>query len=157
MALDTLRYGSFKPTTVVTKALPGCGGDVQDWTNYKFAVEEIQKKESMLSKDQQEKLKPLGLRLSKRLIGPALQVAKKIGIDKLSAKDWTKTLLKELEKQLLPLRKQAPPELYNAGMRDGVMSRQSGADEQLLLADRDVVDHAARHGSGYPVQGHYLG
>ena len=81
MALETLRYGSFKPTAVVTeaKSLPGYGGDVQDWTNYKFAVEAIQKKESMLSKEQQEKLGPLGLRLAERLIGPALQVAKKIG------------------------------------------------------------------------------
>ena len=128
MALETLRYGSFKPTAVVTeaKSLPGYGGDVQDWTNYKFAVEAIQKKESMLSKEQQEKLGPLGLRLAERLIGPALQVAKKIGIDELSGKDGTKTLLRELEKQLLPLRKQAALELYNAGMRDGVLSRQSG-------------------------------
>ena len=58
------------------KSLPGCGGDAQDWTNYKFAVEAVQRKESMLSKEQREKLGPLGLRLAERLTGPALQVAK---------------------------------------------------------------------------------
>ena len=47
MALDNLRYGNFRPTTVVPEArsLPGYGGQVEEWANYKFQVQAIEMKE----------------------------------------------------------------------------------------------------------------
>ena len=89
MALDTLRYGSFKPTYVAadTKALPGYGGEVQSWADYRFAVEALEKKEAQIAEGERKKLGPLALRLTERLVGPALQVAKKVGVEKLSQPD----------------------------------------------------------------------
>lgn len=109
MALDTLRYGNYRPTYVASdsKSLPGYGGEVQGWADYKFAVQAIRKKESQISEGEKKKLGPLALRLTERLVGPALQVAKKLGVDKLSEDSGVETLLSELESQLLPLRKQA--------------------------------------------------
>jgi len=117
MALETLRYGSFKPTFVAadSKALPGYGGEVQSRADYRFAVEALEKKEAQIADGERRKLGPLALRLTERLVGPALQVAKKVGVDKLSQPDGVKVLLDALEKQLLPLRKQAALELYRAG------------------------------------------
>eukprot|EP00435_Cladocopium_sp_Y103_P032430 s1165_g8.t1 len=128
MALDTLRYGNFKSTYVASdaKALPGYGGEVQGWADYKFAVQAIEVKESKISETEQKKLGPLALRLTERLAGPALQVAKKIGVEGLAKPTGVKTLMNALEKQLLPLKRQAAMELYNAGMKDGLLSRQQG-------------------------------
>eukprot|EP00435_Cladocopium_sp_Y103_P045024 s7_g12.t2 len=128
MALDTLRYGNFRPTFVASdaKSLPGYGGEVQGWADYRFAVQAIELKESKLSESEQKKLGPLALRLTERLAGPALQVAKKIGVEALAKPDGVKTLMNALEQQLLPLKRQAAMELYNAGMRDGLLSRQQG-------------------------------
>ena len=128
MSLENLRFGSFRPTTVAVeaRALPGFGGEVHEWANYKFAVEALQLKEEHLNEGERKKLGPLGLRLSERLAGPALQVAKKLGLTTLAKADGAKQLLEALEEQLLPLRKQAALELYQAGMRDGILSRQTG-------------------------------
>ena len=109
-----------------SKALPGYGGEVQGWADYRFAVEAIELKESTMQENEKKKLGPLALRLVERLAGPALQVAKKIGLQKLAEPGGVKTLLEGLETQLLPLRKQAAMELYHAGMRDGILSRQNG-------------------------------
>ena len=96
MALDTLRYGSFKPTYVATdtKALPGYGGEVQSWADYRFAVEALEKKEAQIAEGKRKKLGPLALRLTERLVGPALQVAKKVGVEKLSQPDGVKVCWK---------------------------------------------------------------
>lgn len=128
MALETLKYGSFKPTWVANdaKALPGYGGEVQGWADYKFAVQAIEKREVGMPDNEKKKLGPLSLRLVERLAGPALQVAKKIGLEKLSEPGGTKTLLDGLEAHLLPLQKQAALELYHAGMKEGILSRQHG-------------------------------
>ena len=58
MALDNLRYGNFRPTTVVPEArsLPGYGGQVEEWANYKFQVQAIEMKESMMSEGERKKL-----------------------------------------------------------------------------------------------------
>ena len=128
MTLEMLKYGSFKPTWVASdsKALPGYGGEVQGWADYKFAVQAIEKRESGMPDNEKKKLGPLSLRLVERLAGPALQVAKKIGLDRLSEAGGTKTLLDGLEAHLLPLQKQAALELYHAGMKEGILSRQHG-------------------------------
>ena len=51
MALDNLRYGQFKPTAVAAEAktLPGYGGQVEEWANYRFQVLAVEKKESMMT------------------------------------------------------------------------------------------------------------
>ncbi|CAL1128277.1 unnamed protein product [Cladocopium goreaui] len=74
--------------------------------------------------DRRRREKEVGL--TERLVGPALQVAKKVGVEKLSQPDGVKVLLEALEKQLLPLRKQAALELCRAGMREEILSRQTG-------------------------------
>lgn len=79
-----------------------------------------------MPENEKKKLGPLSLRLVERLAGPALQVAKKIGIEKLSEAGGTQVLLDALQEHLLPLQKQAALELYHAGMREGILSRQHG-------------------------------
>lgn len=89
MTLETLKYGSFKPMWVVSdsKALPGYGGEVQGWADYKFSVQAIEKRKPTMPENE-KKLGPLSLRLVERLAGTAFQVAKKIGIEKLSKFKW---------------------------------------------------------------------
>ena len=101
MALETLRYGSFKPTYVAadTKVMPGYGGEAQSWADYRFGVEALEKKEAAISEGERKKHGPLALRLTERLVGPALQVAKKVGIERLS-QDGVMALLEALEKQI---------------------------------------------------------
>jgi len=128
MALDNLRYGSFRPVAVQAeaRALPGYGGQVEDWGTYRFMVEALEMKESQLSENERKKLGGLALRLTERLQGPALQIARSIGVEKLSKPDGVKVLLESLEKDLLPIRRQAALELYQAGSTSGLLSRQSG-------------------------------
>lgn len=128
MALDDLRYGSFRPVAVQAeaRALPGYGGQVEDWGTYRFMVEALEMKESQLSENERKKLGGLALRLTERLQGPALQIARSIGVEKLSKPDGVKVLLESLEKDLLPIRRQAALELYQAGSTSGLLSRQSG-------------------------------
>ena len=117
MALEGLKYGNFKPQMVSydSRALPGYGGDPTAWADYKFQVEALIAKEDKLSDAERKKLGPLGLRLVDRLTGPALQLAKQLGVPKLAEETGVTQLLKTLESELLPLRRQAAMELYNAG------------------------------------------
>ena len=126
MSLENLKYGNFKPTTVAPEArtLPGFGGQVEEWANYKFQISALEKKENQLSEGERKKLGPLGLRLVERLQGPALQVAKTLGVDALAETTGVATLLTALEKELLPLRRQLALEMYSAGSSHGMLSRQ---------------------------------
>ena len=126
MSLENLKFGNFKPTTVAPEArtLPGFGGQVEEWANYKFQISALEKKENQLSEGERKKLGPLGLRLVERLQGPALQIAKSLGVDALAEPAGVTTLLTALEKELLPLRRQLALEMYNAGSVHGMLSRQ---------------------------------
>lgn len=130
MALETLRYGAFKAQWVGSdpKALPGCGGDVASWPDYKFAVQALERKEATLSDMEKKKLGPLGLRLVDRLAGPALQVAKRLGIDKLAESDGAKEASSGVGKAATSTSSASSQELYQAGTKDGagVLSRQYG-------------------------------
>ena len=76
--------------------------------------------------EQLNKLGPLGLRLIEGLRGPALQVARNLQIDKLSAEDGASYLLKGLQTSLQPRSKQEARDLYQAGAQvGGMLSRQS--------------------------------
>ena len=86
-------------------------------------MEALEKKEQGLSENERKKLGSLALRLTERLQGPALQIARTIGITRLAESDGTATLLKGLEDDLLPLRRQAAVELCQAGSAHGPMSR----------------------------------
>ena len=136
MALDGLKFGNFKPQQVYpeARALPGYGGPTA-WADYKFQVAALVAREERIS----EKLGPLPLRLVERLQGPALQVAKQLGIETLTQEDGVKRLLAALETELLPLRRQAAMELYNAGLiPQGVMSRQHGESMSSYLLRREA-------------------
>ena len=93
MALDNLRYGSFRLVAVQAeaRALPGYGGQVEDWGTYRFMVEALEMKESQLSENERKKLGGLALRLTERLQGPALQIARSIGVEK----HWRQSALGE--------------------------------------------------------------
>ena len=141
MALEGLKYGNFKPQTVSydSRALPGFGGDPTAWADYKFQVEALIAKEAKLSETERKKLGPLGLRLVDRLTGPALQLAKQLGVPTLAEDDGVAQLLKILEAELLPLRRQAAMELYNAGTTaGGVLSRQWGEPMSSYLLRREA-------------------
>lgn len=97
------------------------------------------RKEATLKENERAKLAPLGL-LVERLAGPALQVAKRLGLDELAGEDGEQQLLTALEKQLMPLKKQAATELYHAGsMREGVLSRQQGESMASYCLSRPMV------------------
>ena len=140
MALDSLKFGSFRPTRVEPEArcLPGFGGQAEEWANYKFQIKALEKKEAPMTDTERRKLGPLGLRLVERLQGPALQVAKTLGIDTLAESGGVDTLLSALEKELLPLRRQLALELYQAGASSGPLSRQYGEQMSSYLLRREA-------------------
>ena len=140
MALDNLKYGNFRPTTVVPEArsLPGYGGQVEEWANYKFQVQAIEMKESQMSEGERKKLGGLALRLTERLQGPALQIAKTLGIEELAKPDGVTKLMNALETDLLPLRRQAAVELYQAGSMPGLLSRQNAEPMASYVLRREA-------------------
>ena len=140
MAPDNLRYGNFRPTTVVPEArsLPGYGGQVEEWANYKFQVQAIEMKESQMSEAERKKLGGLALRLTERLQGPALQIAKTLGIEELAKPDGVTKLMNALETDLLPLRRQAAVELYQAGSMPGLLSRQNAEPMASYVLRREA-------------------
>ena len=140
MALDNLKYGNFRPTTVVPEArsLPGYGGQVEEWANYKFQVQAIEMKESQMSEAERKKLGGLALRLTERLQGPALQIAKTLGIEELAKPDGVTKLMNALETDLLPLRRQAAVELYQAGSMPGLLSRQNAEPMASYVLRREA-------------------
>lgn len=145
MALENLRYGQFKPTAVAVepKILPGYGGQVEEWAKYRFQVLAVEKKEALMSENERKKFGPLGLRLIERLVGPALQIAKGIGIDKLSETTGVATLIQALEQDLMPQRRQMAVEMHQAGSVPGMLSRQT----QEPMSSRGLVGATpgARH------------
>ena len=141
MALEALKYGNFKPQQVFqeAKSLPGFGGDPTAWADYRFQVEAVQAREEKISDTERKKLGPLALRLVERLQGPALQVAKQLGVPVLVREDGTEKLMKALADELMPMRRQAALELYNAGtVPQGPLSRQQGESMSSYLLRREA-------------------
>ena len=141
MALESLKYGNFRPQQVFPEArsLPGFGGDPTAWADYRFQVEALQAREEKVSDTERKKLGPLALRLVERLQGPALQVAKQLGVTALVKEDGTEKLMQALADELMPMRRQAALELYNAGMvPQGPLSRQQGESMSSYLLRREA-------------------
>ena len=141
MALESLKYGNFKPQQVFPEArsLPGFGGDPTAWADYRFQVEALQAREEKVSDTEKKKLGPLALRLVERLQGPALQVAKQLGVQTLTKEDGTEKLMQALADELMPMRRQAALELYNAGtVPQGPLSRQQGESMSSYLLRREA-------------------
>ena len=129
------------------RSLPGFGGQVEDWSTYKFQVKALERKEQGLSDNERKKLGSLALRLTERLQGPALQIARTIGIAKLAEADGTTVLLKGLEEDLLPLRRQAAIELYQAGKLTWANEPSvRRTDDVVLLEERCLVGATSRVG-----------
>ena len=74
-----------------------CCGQVEEWANYKFQINALEMKEKAMSENGRKKLGPLALRLVERLQGPALQIAKGIGLEKLAELEGVTRLLEALE------------------------------------------------------------
>lgn len=88
--------------------------------------------------NEKKKLGGLALRLIERLQGPALQIARSLGVERLSKPDGVKVLLDSLEKDLLPIRRQAALELYQAGSTSGLLSRQTGEPSSSYCLRRNA-------------------
>ena len=83
-------------------------------------------KESKMTKEEIDKLGPLGLRLVEGLRGPALRLVQQLDIQTLGASDGPKRLLEVFHVNLKPRNSQEARELDSAGAREGgPMARQS--------------------------------
>lgn len=140
MALDNLRYGNFRPTAVApeSRTLPGFGGQVEEWANFRFQVKAIGKKEQQMTEGERKKLGPLALRLTEGLQGPALQIAKGLGVEALAEQDGLTKLLTAIEEDLLPMKRQTALELYQAGAVQGTLSRQTGEQMSSYILRREA-------------------
>ena len=105
--------------------IPRFGGDPATLPEYTYRVMTRLEKEGKMSKEEVQKLGPLGLRLVEGLRGPALRLAQQVDIKTLGGDGGPKALLKVFHETLKPRKIQEARELYSAGAREGgPMARQ---------------------------------
>ena len=131
--LELLRYSNFvaeDDATCSTEGkfgIPRFGGEPTRLAEYMFRVKARTFKGKAMSKEEREKLGPLGLRLVEGLSGTAVRLAQTLSFEDLAKEDGADRLLAALEAQLKPKRLQQARELYAAGAAvHGVLSRQGG-------------------------------
>ena len=130
--LECLKWQNFSQaaedhiSTEGKSGVPRFDGDPSKLAEYGFRLRLNIAREKSMDPEQLKKLGPLGLRLIEGLRGPALQVARNLQIEKLSAEDGASYLLKGLQTSLQPRSKQEARDLYQAGAQvGGLLSRQS--------------------------------
>ena len=130
--LECLKWQNFSQaaeehiSTEGKSGVPRFDGDPSKLAEYGFRLRLKMAREKSMEAEQLKKLGPLGLRLIEGLRGPALQVARNLQIERLSAEDGASYLLKGLQTSLQPRSKQEARDLYQAGAQvGGVLSRQS--------------------------------
>ncbi|CAE7949958.1 unnamed protein product, partial [Symbiodinium sp. KB8] len=117
--------------------IPRYNGEPTRLSEYVFRVRARMAKEKLLSKEEKEKLGPLGLRLVEGLSGTALRLVQNMGIAELSGDDGVDKLLDLFEKTLKPKRMQQARELYAAGASThGILSRQPGEPVSTFVLRR---------------------
>ena len=117
--------------------IPRFNGEATMLPEYTYRVRARAAKEKAMSKDEVEKLGPLGLRLVEGLRGQALRLAQQVNLTTLSSKDGAEALLKVFNETLKPRRAQEARELYAAGAREGgALSRQHGESMASYVSRR---------------------
>ena len=131
--LELLRYQNFvaeeEPGTSTEGkfGIPRFNGEPTRLSEYSFRVRARMFKEKSMSKEEREKLGPLGLCLVEGLTGTALRWAQTMSLEDLAKDDGPDKLLSGFETQLKPKRTHQARELYAAGAAvHGLLSRQSG-------------------------------
>ena len=106
--------------------IPRFNGDPMMLPEYTYRVKTRMEKEKSMTKEEVDKLGPLGLRLVEGLRGPALRLVQQLDIQTLGSPEGPKKLLEVFHANLKPRKAQEARELYSAGARDGgPLSRQS--------------------------------
>ena len=125
---QTFSQAQEEQTSTEGKAgVPRFDGEVTKLAEYQFRVRLRQSRERAMDEAELKKLGPLGLRLIDGLRGPALQVARGLQVDKLSAPDGPTYLLQSLQAAFQPRSKQEARDLYQVGAQQGgILSRQNG-------------------------------
>ena len=133
--LDTLKFrpdafqGSTTnddPGTEGKFGIPRFNGDPMMLPEYTYRVKTRMEKESKMTKEEVDKLGPLGLRLIEGLRGPALRIVQQLDVQVLGGTDGPKKILEVFHANLRPRKTQEARELYTVGAREGgPMSRQS--------------------------------
>ena len=128
---QTFSQAQEEQTSTEGKAgVPHFDGEVAKLAEYQFRVRLRQSRERAMDETELKKLGPLGLRLIDGLRGPALQVARGLQVDKLSATDGPAYLLQSLQATFQPRSKQEARDLYQVGAQQGgILSRQN--DESI--------------------------
>ena len=117
--------------------IPRFNGEPTMLPEYVYRVRTRMARESKMSKDELEKLGPLGLRLVEGLRGSAVRMAQQLDIKVLSSKDGPEELIKVFNQTLKPRRAQEARELYSAGSREGgMLSRQVGESMASYVSRR---------------------
>ena len=144
--LETLRYRAETTNTQVQDdgsntegkfGVPRFDGNPNQLPEYTYRVKTRIAKEAAMTKEEVNKLGPLGLRLVEGLRGQALRLAQQLSIKKLASGDGPEELLKIFNTSLKPRREQEARELYAAGCREGgPMARQNGEPMSSYVARR---------------------
>ena len=117
--------------------IPRFGGDPATLPEYTYRVMTRLEKENKMSKEEVQKLGPLGLRLIEGLRGPALRLAQQVDIKTLGSEGGPKALLKVFHETLKPRKTQEARELYSAGAKEGgAMSRQTSEPMSSYVSRR---------------------
>ena len=98
-----------------TEGKPRFNGEPTRLAEYVFRVRARMYEEKAMSREEKDKLGPLGLRLVEGLSGTALRLAQTMSLEDLAKEDGAEKLLTALEGQLKSKRLQQAWELYAAG------------------------------------------
>ena len=121
MSLATLRYERAAPKTNESKQ----GVPIFDGTPAGFYEWEFRAMTRYQATEDTERWK-LPSRLCEGLTGESLKVAMSLGVDKLAQNDGVLKLVEALKLHIFPMASAEARELFKAGQRPGVLSRQVG-------------------------------
>ena len=121
MSLATLRYERAAPKTNESKQ----GVPIFDGTPAGFYEWEFRAMTRYQATEDTERWK-LASRLCEGLTGESLKVAMSLGVDKLAQNDGVLKLVEALKLHIFPMASAEARELFKAGQRPGVLSRQVG-------------------------------
>ena len=121
MSLATLRYERAAPKTNESKQ----GIPIFDGTPSGFYEWEFRSMTRYHATEEEDRRK-LASKLCEGLTGESLKVAMSLGIDKLAQKDGVLKLVEALRLHMFPMATAEARELFKAGQRPGILSRQAG-------------------------------
>ena len=121
MSLATLRYEHVGKKAAESKQ----GAPIYDGTPSGFFEWEFRAMTRYHSTDDSEKWK-LASKLTEGLTGESLKIAMSLGITELTKQDGVLLLIRALRQHIFPLASAEARELFKAGQRPGILSKQAG-------------------------------